>query len=51
VLKRLEESSSYPIAKATVSFCKYREARDVRTRRINEITGKGIKGSFTAEIL
>lgn len=51
VLKRLEESSSHPIAKAAVSFCESREARDVRTRRIDEIAGKGMKGSFTAEIL
>jgi len=51
VLKRLEESSSHPIAKAAVSFCESREARDVRTRRIDEIAGKGMQGSFTTEIL
>jgi cation transport ATPase len=51
VLKRLEESSSHPIAKAAVSFCESREPRDVGTRRIKEITGKGMKGSFTTEAL
>ncbi|KAG4423605.1 hypothetical protein IFR04_003287 [Cadophora malorum] len=51
VLKRLEESSSHPIAKAAVSFCESREARDVGTRRIEEIAGKGMKGSFTTERL
>jgi len=51
VLKRLEESSSHPIAKAAVSFCESSEARDVGTRRIEEIAGKGMKGSFTTEML
>ncbi|KAH7378624.1 E1-E2 ATPase-domain-containing protein [Cadophora sp. MPI-SDFR-AT-0126] len=51
VLKRMEESSSHPIAKAAVSFCASREAQDVGTRRIDEIAGKGMKGSFTTEIL
>merc|ERR1712225_179083 len=51
VLKRLEESSSHPIAKAAVSFCESSEARDVGTRRIEEIAGKGMKGSFTTERL
>ncbi|KFY02797.1 hypothetical protein V490_00401 [Pseudogymnoascus sp. VKM F-3557] len=51
VLKKLEESSSHPIAKAAVSFCESREARDVGTRRIEEIAGKGMKGSFTTETL
>ncbi|OBT56705.1 hypothetical protein VE04_03771 [Pseudogymnoascus sp. 24MN13] len=51
VLKKLEESSSHPIAKAAVSFCESREAQDVGTRRIEEIAGKGMKGSFTTETL
>lgn len=51
VLKKLEESSSHPIAKAAVSFCESREARDVGTRRIEEVAGKGMKGSFTTETL
>jgi heavy metal translocating P-type ATPase len=51
VLKKLEESSSHPIAKAAVSFCESREALDVDTRRIDEIAGKGMKGSFTTETL
>ncbi|PVH78956.1 heavy metal translocatin [Cadophora sp. DSE1049] len=51
VLKRLEESSSHPIAKAAVSFCESRVARDVETRHIDEIAGKGMKGSFTTKTL
>jgi len=51
VMRRLEESSSHPIAKAVVSFCESKEVRNVGTRRIDEIPGMGMKGSFTTEKL
>lgn len=51
VMRRLEENSSHPVAKAVVSFCESKEVRDVGTRRIDEIPGKGMKGSFTTESL
>lgn len=49
LLKRMEQDSSHPIAKAAVAFCQSREAGEVAARRIEEIAGKGLKGIFTTK--
>ncbi|EWZ77847.1 hypothetical protein FOWG_17775 [Fusarium oxysporum f. sp. lycopersici MN25] len=45
-LGELESNSSHPIAKAIVMFCKSQDKAPVKTRKIEEIPGKGMKGSF-----
>ncbi|KAM0080892.1 hypothetical protein ACKRZS_006943 [Fusarium odoratissimum] len=45
-LGELESNSSHPIAKAIVMFCKSQEKAPVKIRKIEEIPGKGMKGSF-----
>lgn len=51
MIQMLEESSSHPVAKAVVSFCKSRETRGVTARRMEEIAGKGMRGSFATEMM
>lgn len=49
VLRELEGSSSHPIGKALVAFCKSRDATGAKVQNIEEIAGKGMKGSFKIE--
>jgi heavy metal translocating P-type ATPase len=48
MIRRLEENSSHPIAKAIVSFCKSTETASVHVENLDEIPGKGMKGKFSA---
>jgi heavy metal translocating P-type ATPase len=50
-VKVLEESSGHPIAKAVVSFCDARETQNVHSTSVEEIAGKGMKGSFVTETM
>ncbi|KAF2636680.1 heavy metal translocatin, partial [Massarina eburnea CBS 473.64] len=45
-VKVLEENSNHPIARALVSFCKNKSAYAAETLEIDEIPGKGLKGTF-----
>ena len=47
-LKALEEQSSHPIAKALVTFCKSSETPDIQVSDLQEIPGKGMKGTFAS---
>ncbi|KAI7970970.1 hypothetical protein EIK77_008804 [Talaromyces pinophilus] len=47
LVKKLEEDSSHPIAKAIVQFCEAQQTSDVHVRGTEVVAGKGIKGSFT----
>ena len=47
-VKKLEESSSHPLARATANFCANDIAGEVITTHIEEVSGKGMKGSFTS---
>lgn len=49
MIRKLEESSSHPIAKALVAFCNARKTRDVQFMTIEEVPGKGMRGSYTIE--
>ena len=51
VLKELEGNSSHPIAKAIGGFCDSKAARAAKVREVEEIAGKGMKGSFNVEAL
>lgn len=44
--KRLEESSSHPIATAISAFCASHKMRDYQVVDIQELPGKGLKGTF-----
>ncbi|EKG22182.1 ATPase P-type K/Mg/Cd/Cu/Zn/Na/Ca/Na/H-transporter [Macrophomina phaseolina MS6] len=44
--KRLEEGSSHPIATAISSFCAAHKIRDYTVVSIEELPGKGLKGTF-----
>jgi Cu+-exporting ATPase len=44
--RSLEEQTSHPLGKAVVSFCGSREVRGTEVSDVEEIPGKGIKGSF-----
>jgi len=48
-IRRLEESSSHPMAKAVVSFCDARGIQAVRPLKIEEVAGKGMSGSFLVD--
>ena len=48
MIMRLEENSSHPIAKAVVSFCESRETISAIMENMDEIAGKGMKGTFSA---
>jgi heavy metal translocating P-type ATPase len=45
-LGELESNSSHPIAKAIVAFCKSSNKTSVKAKNIEEVPGKGMKGSF-----
>lgn len=46
LVKALEENSNHPIAKALVHFCKTRSADAFETISVDEVPGKGLKGTF-----
>lgn len=48
MIKNLEENSSHPVAKAVVSFCDSQETTSVQVENMEEIAGKGMKGTFSA---
>ncbi|KAJ9129873.1 Heavy metal translocatin [Pleurostoma richardsiae] len=50
-LRELEGNSSHPLGRAIVGFCKSRNATGAKARHMEEIAGKGMKGSFDAETL
>ncbi|KAL2869022.1 E1-E2 ATPase-domain-containing protein [Aspergillus lucknowensis] len=45
-MKELEQNSSHPIARAVVSFATSYEAPVLQALKVEEIPGKGMKGSF-----
>ncbi|KAH7030556.1 E1-E2 ATPase-domain-containing protein [Microdochium trichocladiopsis] len=45
-VSKLEESSNHPIARAVVAFCSARTTAAVQPMNMEEISGKGMKGSF-----
>ena len=51
VLKELEGNSSHPIGKAIGDFCESRMSTGSKARKVEEIAGKGMKGSFDVETL
>jgi Cu+-exporting ATPase len=46
IVKLLEGNSSHTVAKALVSFCKTKEVTDQGLENIEEVPGKGMKGTF-----
>ncbi|KAK4077262.1 hypothetical protein Purlil1_12414 [Purpureocillium lilacinum] len=51
VLKELEGNSSHPIGKAVGGFCESKMSTGAKAREVEEIAGKGMKGSFDVETL
>ncbi|THC88393.1 hypothetical protein EYZ11_012161 [Aspergillus tanneri] len=49
MIRRLEETSSHPIAKAVVAYLKDEHLQDLQVKSIDDIPGKGMKGTFTSE--
>ncbi|KAJ5084987.1 hypothetical protein N7532_009758 [Penicillium argentinense] len=47
MIKSLEENSSHPIAKAVVTFCELKDTTSVQVENMEEIAGKGMKGTFS----
>ncbi|KAL7619830.1 hypothetical protein AAE478_010375 [Parahypoxylon ruwenzoriense] len=45
-LAELESNSSHPIAKAVAAFCKSKGAVHAAAKTVEEVPGKGMKGSF-----
>ncbi len=48
MVRRLEEASSHPVAKALLSFCGTKVVESIDVGDITEIPGKGMRGSFKA---
>lgn len=46
ILKALEENSSHPIARALVSFCNQKTHRTPAIVNVDEVPGKGLKGTL-----
>ncbi|KAF2727591.1 heavy metal translocatin, partial [Polyplosphaeria fusca] len=46
IIKTLEENSSHPIARAIVTFCGERQHKMPFAVNIDEVPGKGLKGTF-----
>lgn len=46
MIKAVEGNSSHTVAKAIVSFCKFREVEEREVQNLEEIAGRGMKGSF-----
>ncbi|KAH8588246.1 hypothetical protein B0O99DRAFT_639560 [Bisporella sp. PMI_857] len=51
VLEELEGNSSHPIGKAILGFCKSKNSTGAKATHIEEIAGKGMKGSFSVKTL
>lgn len=49
VARRLEEASGHPIATAITSYCAAHTTEDFETVSVEEIPGKGLKGSFDSK--
>ncbi|KAK8168652.1 E1-E2 ATPase-domain-containing protein [Phyllosticta citrichinensis] len=49
VARRLEEASGHPIATAITSYCAAHTTEDFETVSVEEIPGKGLKGSFESK--
>ncbi|KAJ5343455.1 hypothetical protein N7541_008004 [Penicillium brevicompactum] len=47
-MRELEQNSSHPIARAVVSYASSHEAPVLQALKVEEIPGKGMKGSFDA---
>ncbi|KAJ5760541.1 ATPase P-type K/Mg/Cd/Cu/Zn/Na/Ca/Na/H-transporter [Penicillium odoratum] len=47
---KMEESSNHPIAQAISAFCESKSDVNVLTSDIHEISGQGMKGTFTVSI-
>ncbi|KAJ5861329.1 ATPase P-type K/Mg/Cd/Cu/Zn/Na/Ca/Na/H-transporter [Penicillium soppii] len=45
--RKLEESSNHPIAQAITEFCKFQTSSSVKSSDVHEISGQGMKGTFT----
>lgn len=45
--KKLEESSNHPIARAIMDFCHDKSSVSVQSSEIQEISGQGMRGTFT----
>ena len=46
LVKTLEENSSHPIARALASFCSQQEHETLTLVDVDEVPGKGLKGTF-----
>ncbi|KAJ4296185.1 hypothetical protein N0V90_006229 [Kalmusia sp. IMI 367209] len=46
LVQALEENSNHPIAKALVTFCKFKSANIFEIVNVDEVPGKGLKGTF-----
>jgi len=46
MVKRLEEDSGHPVARAVVAWCGEEDIIDVKLQRSNEVVGKGTSGTF-----
>ncbi|TKA80279.1 hypothetical protein B0A55_03043 [Friedmanniomyces simplex] len=49
VLRALEQGSSHPIGKAIVGLCQSMDVPDLKAKLVEEIAGKGMKGTFDME--
>ncbi|EKV07362.1 Copper resistance-associated P-type ATPase, putative [Penicillium digitatum] len=45
--RKMEESSNHPIAQAITEFCKTQQSSYVKSSDVHEISGQGMKGTFT----
>lgn len=45
--QKLEESSNHPIARAIMDFCQDKSSLSVQSSDIQELSGQGMKGTFT----
>ncbi|KAJ5644977.1 hypothetical protein N7507_010988 [Penicillium longicatenatum] len=48
--RKMEESSNHPIAQAISAFCESKPSVNVLTSDIHEISGQGMKGTFTVSV-
>ena len=50
VMKTLEENSSHPVARAVVRFCSSKDFQQIQHTSMEEIAGKGLRGSFNRSV-
>ncbi|TAQ87078.1 hypothetical protein B7494_g4599 [Chlorociboria aeruginascens] len=50
IICAIEANSSHTIAKALTSFCRARNAVGTKVERVEEIAGKGMKGTFSIDV-